>query len=59
MVADNPPVEGLKVNFVEDTYSVDTVPEVWSTNVGYLVAFVVVSSVTETVEPVPDAPWTP
>jgi hypothetical protein len=40
------PVEGLKVNLVEDTFCAVTEPEVASVKVRYLVAFVEVSSVT-------------
>ena len=56
-VAEKVPVEGLKFNFDEDTYVAVAVPVVTSTNVGYLTAFVVVSSVID--EPLPAEPATP
>jgi hypothetical protein len=40
------PVLGLNCNFVDDTNSVVKLPDVTSANKIYLVAFVVVSSVT-------------
>ena len=52
MVADNVPVDGLNVSLVEETPIVALVPEVTSSNTGYLVAFVVVSSET-VIEPPP------
>ena len=39
------PVDGLNVNFVDETFSVDIEPLVALVNVTYLVEFVVVSSV--------------
>ena len=38
------PIDGLKVNLVLDTFSVEILPEVALVNVGYLVALVDVSS---------------
>ena len=40
------PVDGLYVNFVDDTFAVVTIPEVASSNRTYLVAFVEVSFTT-------------
>jgi hypothetical protein len=53
-VADKVPVDGLNWSFVEETKSPEIVPEVTSSNTGYLVALVVVSSVR--VPPDPAAP---
>ena len=44
IVADNLPVDGLKVSFVEETLAAETDPEVTSSKITYLVAFVDVSS---------------
>jgi hypothetical protein len=43
-VADRVPEEGLNWSFVEDTFTVSTVPDVMFSNIGYLTAFVEVSS---------------
>jgi hypothetical protein len=51
-VADSVPDEGLNCSFDEDTFTPDKVPDVALTNKGYLIAFVVVSSVIEPPLPV-------
>ena len=48
---ENPPVDGLYCNLVDEVYSVVTLPLVALTNTGYLVAFVVVSSCNVTLPP--------
>ena len=52
-------MDGLNVSFVEETLILLLVPEVTSSNIGYLVAFVLVSSDTVILPPAVAQVWSP